>query len=401
MLALLTTLCLPAQKKEIAEAKTYLKKNQNLDKAEALLRKVVSMPEQDTKLDNYILLADIVRKQYENDNEKLYLKKLSDTASIFPVLRRMFYAFEKLDSVEAIPDKKGVVRFRLRQKNAEYLNAYRPNLFNGGVFSMNKKKFQEAYDCMDAYVDCINQPLFSALNYAENDSRASQAAYWALMAARQLKFSEGVKKHQNLALEYKELAHRTIATLYDEYLEQGDTVTAVEFLRKGFSEHSDSRFFFPRLVDYYSSRNEMDTVRNIVDRALSIEPGNMFYRLAMNTYQLTVGQYDECIALGDSLIHNNDKLAEAYLNVGSSYFNKALQREKKGRENRQKRSEVNKLYELALPYLEKYRSLRSRAQHKWAPMLYSVYLNLNKGEEFEEIERLMQSDNYNKVSKKQ
>lgn len=401
MLALMTTLCLPAQKKEISEAKTYLKNNKNLDKAEALLRKVVAMPEQDTKLDNFILLADIMRKQYENGNEQLYLKKLSDTASIFPTLRRMFYAFEKLDSVEAIPDKKGNVRFKLRTKNAEYLNTYRPNLYNGGVFSMNKNKYQEAYDCMDAYLDCIDQPLFSAMNYREKDNRNPQAAYWALMAARHLKFHDGVQKYKELALQYKDRASHTIIALYEEYLELGDTAQAVEYLRKGFNEHSDSHFFFPRLVDYYSSRNEMDTVRTILDHALNLEPGNMFYRLAMNTYQLTIGEYDDCIALGDSLIHSNDKLAEAYLNVGSSFFNKALQREKKGRETRQKRKEVNALYEKALPYLEKYRTLRSRSQQKWAPMLYSIYLNLNKGEEFEEIEHLMQSDNYNKLSKKQ
>ena len=54
-----------------------------------------------------------------------------------------------------------------------------------------------------------------------------------------------------------------------------------------------------------------------------------------------------------------------------------------------------------MPYLERYRALRRKAVMRWAPMLYSIYLNLNKGKEFEEVDRLLKSDKYSKVSKKQ
>ena len=78
-----------AQKKELSEAKTYLKKNTSLDKAENLVRKAILMPGLKDKNEAYTLLSDIMRRQYETCNEKLYLKQLSDTASLFPALRKM------------------------------------------------------------------------------------------------------------------------------------------------------------------------------------------------------------------------------------------------------------------------------------------------------------------------
>ncbi len=197
-------------------------------------------------------------------------------------------------------------------------------------------------------------------------------------------------------MNYEPQRHNIIALLYENYMQQKDTVTAVAYLREGFRRHSEYPFFFPRLVDHYSSRNKLDTVKAIVDKAIEIEPGNMFYRLAKNIVQLNMGEYDDCVALGDSLIHNNDKLAEAYYNVGTAYFNKAVKREKTGNESRQKRKEVNSLYEKSMPYLERYRILRQKEQERWAPMLYTIYLNLNKGEEFDEIDSLIKKHSNNR-----
>jgi hypothetical protein len=46
-------------------------------------------------------------------------------------------------------------------------------------------------------------------------------------------------------------------------------------------------------------------------------------------------------------------------------------------------------YTEALPYLEKYRKLQPEKTDKWALPLYTIYLNLNKGKEFDEIDKLL------------
>ena len=58
-------------------------------------------------------------------------------------------------------------------------------------------------------------------------------------------------------------------------------------------------------------------------------------------------------------------------------------------EPRKNRERLQKLYGDARPMMEKYRELAPADQKRWAPALYRIYLNLNMGKQFEEIDRLM------------
>ena len=118
MVLLSLSLLIQAQKAELSEIKTCLKENKNLDVADSLIRKVIAMPKEKNNIRHYLTLTEIRRKQYENGNEKLYLRQLKDTASLFPILRKMFLAYESLDSIDALPNKKGKVSPKHRKKNA-------------------------------------------------------------------------------------------------------------------------------------------------------------------------------------------------------------------------------------------------------------------------------------------
>ena len=58
-------------------------------------------------------------------------------------------------------------------------------------------------------------------------------------------------------------------------------------------------------------------------------------------------------------------------------------------QDKENKSYLKSVYEKALPYMEKYRKLAPKEQKKWAMPLYRIYLNLNMGKEFEEIDRLL------------
>ena len=94
----------------------------------------------------YETLANAVSAQYEVANEKLYLKEGYDTVAFFNTAHKMFIAYESLDSIDALPDKKGRIKPKYRKKNAEYLDKYRRNLYNGGLFFINKKNYESAYN---------------------------------------------------------------------------------------------------------------------------------------------------------------------------------------------------------------------------------------------------------------
>ena len=80
--------------------------------------------------------------------------------------------------------------------------------------------------------------------------------------------------------------------------------------------------------------------------------------------------------------------ARPFCNMGLAYYNQALTLEKTMSRNRRKRKAVNELYEKSRPYMEKFRSVAPDQKTKWVPALYTIYLNLNMGKEFDEIDKL-------------
>ena len=79
-----------AQKKELDKVRNSLKTGKELDKAEQTMYRLLadSTGRQNEKL--WLMLYDVVRKQYDAGNERLYLKQSYDTAAIFSLTQRMF-----------------------------------------------------------------------------------------------------------------------------------------------------------------------------------------------------------------------------------------------------------------------------------------------------------------------
>ena len=107
---------------------------------------------------------------------------------------------------------------------------------------------------------------------------------------------------------------------------------------------------------------------------------------------LGIGRYSECIRLCDELIAANDSLADAYLNAGLAYFDQGVELDKSTQVSARRKQAILTYYQKALPYLEKYRALVPEQWNKWGIPLYTIYLNLNMGKEFDEIDRMLKSD---------
>jgi hypothetical protein len=61
----------------------------------------------------------------------------------------------------------------------------------------------------------------------------------------------------------------------------------------------------------------------------------------------------------------------------------------KGKVDVKQRREIRQLYQKALPYMERYRALAPQEKDKWAAALYNIYLKLNMGKQFEEIDQML------------
>ena len=128
---------------------------------------------------------------------------------------------------------------------------------------------------------------------------------------------------------------------------------------------------------------------SVVNSALAHDSENELYLFAKSNLLLNTGDYTGCIALCDSLIARNDQYADAYYNAGLAYINMALITKRDMKEGRQSRRLVNDFYKKSMPYMERYRELAPEEKDKWAAALYNIYLQLNMGKQFEEIDKLL------------
>ena len=390
LLLLLITLspCVNAQKKEIAQARTYIKSGKNLDKAEQSMRKLLLDSANVRNIRIYTTLAEIVRKQYEQVNEKVYLKQPYDTAVFFNTAKKLFDTYYKLDSALINYGVKPDANERIRERNSEYLNTYRINLYNGGLYWLRKNDFKKSKAMLDSYLDCHNQPLFSSLNLAESDSIAPLAASRNLYCGYRMQNTSVVMRNKEYALKDTVMLERTLQYLAETYSLMNDTEGYVSTLTEGIERFPRSNYFFTHLIDHYSKASDYEQALKVADNALALDSCETLYLYAKSNILLNIGKNDECIALCEKIISLNDSMPEAYYNAGVAYINKAFAMEKV-RANNKKRQQIKNNYSMSLKYMEKYRAMRPEDKDRWAAALYNIYLKLNMGKEFEEIDKML------------
>ena len=390
LLLLLITLspCVNAQKKEIAQARTYIKSGKNLDKAEQSMRKLLLDSANVGNIRIYTTLAETVRKQYEQVNEKVYLKQPYDTAVFFNTAKKLFDTYYKLDSALVNYGVKPDANVRIRERNSEYLNTYRINLYNGGLYWLRKNDFNKSKAMLDSYLDCHNQPLFSSLNLAESDSIAPLAASRNLYCGYRMQNTSVVMRNKEYALKDTVMLERTLQYLAETYSLMNDTEGYVSTLTEGIEHFPRSNYFFTHLIDYYNKASDYEQALKVADNALALDSCETLYLYAKSNILLNIGKNDECIALCEKIISLNDSMPEAYYNAGVAYINKAFAMEKV-RANNKKRQQIKNNYSMSLKYMEKYRAMRPEDKDRWAAALYNIYLKLNMGKEFEEIDKML------------
>ena len=380
-----------AQKKELSQARTYIKSGKDYDKAEKLMTNLLakdSASHHNKKV--YATWYESVLGQYQQINEKIYLNQKYDTAAVYTLLSRMYRVAESLDSLDAMPDEKGRVKLDYRKNNAEQLDKLRRNLYFGGTYNVRRNKFKEAFSFFQTYIDAAQQPLFTGYDYAKNDASMPTAAYWATLSGYRMKDSERTLRYSNLALTDESKAVYVRQYICEAYLWQNNEDAYLKALEDGFEHHPEYDYFFPRLGDYYNKHGQIDKTLTLSNEALAKYPDRSLFLLAKSVALLELDRYDECIEVSNKLISKEPDLPEPYFNIATCYLNQALELEKKN-EPRLYRQKLTELYTKARPQMEQYRTLAPKDQKRWAPALYRIYLNLNMGQQFEEIDRLLRS----------
>lgn len=383
----------------IKEAKTAIKNGNNLENAEKKLLETAAntQTKHKDKAECYYMAGLINRKINAIENEKLYLKQNYDTAKFFNSIYNMFVRFQQCDSVEMEPDAKGNVKFKYRKKIHDILLTYRANLLNGGKFFLRKGKYKEAYPFFDKYVDWASYPMFEKDFLLQSDTLITKAAYWATLSAYNDKQAARTLKHVDLALklghhqkyiqEYKAKSHFALQ----------DTVHWLEDLKEGLINYPEHSYFFVSLMDYFNEAQRYEEGILFADTMIKYNPQSSLFWYAKSVVLMNMHRYEECIAVSDSVLKIDTAYVDAYYNKGISYCNLAVLQAEKVKSKvgqpqyKKERQAVVDLYRKALPPMQKVRQLAPADTVRWANPLYRIYLNLNMGKEFDEIDKILRT----------
>lgn len=335
----------------------------------------------------------VQQRMNEQENEKIYLGQICDTARFFSSVKGIFNysvkAYEKgiAQGMKAVP---------LHEKTCARLWMYYPNLGVACHYYYKKGDYAQACDYLDTYIQTAQSPLFSnAPKPLLDELHLPTMAFFRLKSNYEL--GQYAKVIQDASLAMHDSLHHgsTLRYLSLASLREGKMEEYVAYLYRGLREAPGASFFYSQLSDYYQRSDQLGRALLLTDSLLQVRPGTSLYLFGKSYLLMKLKRYAESIRVSEDLLGHDDEWVEAYYNVGVCYCNmaaEALRRKPADVEQYKAFSrQVHDYYEAARPYLEHYREAYPDRVRKWGPLLYRVYLNLNMGDAFDEVDSLLKS----------
>lgn len=381
----------------LRQAKDAIKKKQNLEATAKTLIAEAAKPETKhaDRVECYLLAAECWKRVNDAENMKLYLKQNYDTVKFFSSIQQMFILLEKADSVEQLPNEKGRIRLANRKRSHDLLMPYRKNVFAGGNWHFRRGKMVEALSLFRTYIDVSETPLFEADNFLFTDTLMPDVAYLAVHAAQQIQQHDFVIRYTPLALKADTQPQVLLELLSKAYIAKGDTANYMSTLWGGIHVYPEHTYFYSRLVDRLIEEREFERGLEVTDSMISWCDTIPLFHYAKSLLLLKLNRDNDAIKAADACIELDPNYADAYYNKGIASLNLAVEyaanacTDLTNPQCKRDMEIIRSLYLLAKQPMEMVRKLQPDNPDRWAAHLYRIYLHLNMGKEFDEMDRIL------------
>ena len=381
----------------LRQAREALKKNQNLEQTGQTLVKESEKDDQKlaTRVECLRLAAECSRKLHADENRKLYLGQKTDTSKFYAHILNMFVRARKADSLSRTPDERGRIKPLAAKRVHDFLQPYRQNLLGGGKYLYLKGKMADAYPYFDMYVSLAEMPAFAADSLLKRDTLMSQAAYLAAAAAYASGNDAGLLRHSELAQQAGMQSH-----LIQEYVcrtleRNGDSATQRAALTTGLERSPEHPYFFSNIVDKILAHNRPDEALAFVDSMLKLNDSIALRWYARSLVLMRMERDREAIDACDACLRLQPDHVDALYNKGIASLNLAVVYAEHACTDitdprcLRDREIIRSLYTLAKVPMERVRQLAPQDTARWASPLYRIYLHLNMGPQFDEMDRIV------------
>ena len=381
------------------EARTAIKNSRNQANAEKNLMDNVAREDvsKSQRAEMYFMAQELERSMNAAENEKFYLKQAYDTLKFFSTILKMHEYLLICDSIETEPDDLGKVKYRYHNRGREIMTSYRSNLLNGGKFLLKRNKNAEAFPYFDMYIRTARSDFFLDVFEFRNDTLLPHVAYWATVSAYNANQASQALRYIDDAIAGADTTLRVSLQEYKVrcYEALKDSDNWVKSLLEGVRLYPAHDYFYLHLMDHYAEGKHYDDAIALCDSMLQRVGDRAIYWYGQSQMYLGKEQYDSCIVAANEALRLDNQMVDAHYNKGISYLNKAVAfaatacndiRDPKCREDRKT---LQELYRNAKEPMEQVRKLTPDDSKRWASPLYRIYLYLNMGAEFAEMEKIL------------
>lgn len=373
MLILLSAPYVQSQKKvtvnkRLKEARAAVKSNSGQENIERILLDSIALPTttDEIKAEGYHLCALLEQSMNDGLNMSAYLKQNIDTVRLYRTIFNIYDYTLKSDSIDA----KG----RFKDKNRKLRALHRQNLLGGGKFHLRGSKWSEAYPFFDMFLRTCTTDM---------DSIVGRVAYWATVCGMNENNPLHVLRHVDTAIALTPDKERPALSEYKarSCVSLGDSAQWLSILEDGVNSYPGYNYFFLNLMDYYMRHGQTERGLELTDSLVRNDGDRAVYWFAMSMFALNRGEYEKCIRMSEECLRREPDNVDALYNKGISLLNMSL--------NENSSSRRVSLYRRALEPMERVRELSPEDVERWGNPLYRIYLNLNMGKKFEEIDTLL------------
>lgn len=321
----------------------------DFNEARRLIKEALANDE--TKNDPYTwYVAGLIdRENFNVEQKKNLLDASADKTPMYVALANVIPTWLQVYTLETA-DGKGKLKYSKKVKEALLVDYQQ--LLNAGSYYFDQKKYAEAADVFDKFLDVKRSALFADEKaVSEIDSQAMNIAYYAIASAYTAneygKAIEMNKKFGDIALNKKELLQMVAAS----YLANKDSVGVFPILIEGDKIAPEIPFFLANIVTIYQNQGKEDEAIKYLESKLAANPSDAMALLMTGTLHERT-DLKKALEWYYKAAKANPEDFNANLYLGQALYNSAAKLYENSNITAEQSAVADKLLKAAIPALE-------------------------------------------------
>ncbi len=374
--------------------------------ARAAIAEALQNDETKDQANTWYVAGFIGYKEFDNGNIKRQIGQNVDINSWGAAVYESLDYWTKAYDMAMVPtyDKKGRAKYDTRTpksilpKVVEYFQ-FQP-LIVAGFTAYENNNPSLAYDMFIAHCNIPEMKMMQdnpeeAAKLLRDSSFYTCLYYAGRFAYEAERYDEAVatlkrmnSEHANANALRKEIIYAN-EYIYQIYMEQKDTVAAVDFIKGCIDLFPEEPWFMQNLINLYINSGQEEKAIEYLDIAIAREPNVGQYYNSKGSILARIGRFDESFKAFEQAIAiepNNalflETLGFAYVDLGNKLNDDAAYYDAK--EYAKAKVEIDKAFQNALPYFEKAYELEPD-NYDYKRSLRSLYYRLGMNDKYEAL----------------